>query len=127
MTDKPLSPTAVIVTDKAFCLGCCYPLHPLARESGNCPECGRTFDLADPTTTSPTPSRRRLRLLREAYFRAVCRPTSWLRPAALLVQITAIILSILMLGEVFVPLMALSAGACLILFAYVPRWFARRA
>jgi hypothetical protein len=137
MTDKPLAPTVAIVTDEAFCLGCGYPLRPLERESGKCPECGRIVDLADPTTTSPMPSapglrrfrencRRRLRLIREAYLRAVCRPTPWLRPAALLVQITAIVLSILVLGEVFVPLIALSAGACLILLAFVPRWFARR-
>lgn len=40
---------------KCFCLDCRYPLRGLTNHV--CPECGRGFDLKDPTTFSPTASR----------------------------------------------------------------------
>ena len=39
----------------AFCIGCAYPLTGLGTAS--CPECGRGFDLEDPTTFRRTPYR----------------------------------------------------------------------
>ncbi|MDB5318563.1 MAG: hypothetical protein JWN40_194 [Phycisphaerales bacterium] len=137
MSEKPLSPTASSLAVEAFCLGCGYPLHPLKREFGNCPECGRPFHLADSTTTSRTPnalrlrrvreaSRRRFRQLREAYLRAIARPAPWLRPAALAVHVTSIVVSILLLGDVFIPLVILGAGSCCVALAHLPRQIARR-
>lgn len=40
----------------AFCRGCRYDLAGIDWTPATCPECGRAFDPADPSTTLPTPS-----------------------------------------------------------------------
>lgn len=124
-------------TTKAFCLTCAYPLNPLDRPKGQCPECGRSFDLGDPATFSPAPNHLRLRRLRQqmycrlgllydAYRRAATKPTRWLWPAALVVYATAAVASMLLLGDLLWPIFYLCAGLCVIGLAFTPCRIVRR-
>jgi len=124
-------------TARAFCFNCAYPLDPLDRPTGQCPECGHPFDLADPATFSPAPNHRRLRriaqnvrrrlaLIYEAYLRTAAKPTPWLGPAALAVYATSVVVSVLLLGELLWPIFSLFAGLCAIGLAFTPRRLARR-
>jgi hypothetical protein len=54
LAESPLA--AAVALAPCFCLTCRYELSGLA--AGACPECGRQFDPADPTSTSPVATRR---------------------------------------------------------------------
>ena len=90
MTDSSTHPLA---NSNAFCIDCAYPLNQLEPTTRRCPECGRTFDPADPwsmITARPIPDSLRWSL----------RPARWLYPAVRLVVILGLLADVPLAGFV---------------------------
>ena len=112
---------AIASSREMHCLDCGYRLDHIP--STRCPECGRTFDPADPATTSSTRAWRQIE-------RWSLGPSRILRPLVLIGTWIGIIASILLTGSRGISLLVLCLIFTFISVAYLPkkviRWFTVR-